>query len=80
VVDWEHCVVISPDEGGAKRAASLANDLILDFAIVSNRYVYTFISSNVNVISPPGISVILHRNPERNSTLNYEVLQKSLEG
>jgi ribose-phosphate pyrophosphokinase len=37
VVDWEHCVVVSPDEGGAKRSASLANDLILDFAIVSNR-------------------------------------------
>ncbi len=29
--------MVSPDEGGVKRAVSLANDLGLDFAMIHNR-------------------------------------------
>ena len=38
VPDWKNAVVVSPDEGGTKKAVSVANDLNLDFALVHNRY------------------------------------------
>ena len=37
IPDWEDCVVVSPDEGGAKRSVSIANDLGLEFAMIHNR-------------------------------------------
>ena len=36
--DWNNAVVVSPDEGGTKKAVSVANDLFLDFALIHNRY------------------------------------------
>lgn len=37
IPNWQHCVVVSPDEGGAKRSVSIANDLDLEFAMIHNR-------------------------------------------
>ena len=38
IPDWQNCIVVSPDEGGAKRSVMLANDLGLDFAMIHNRH------------------------------------------
>ncbi len=37
VPNWEDCVVLSPDEGGAQKSASVAADLGLDFALIHTR-------------------------------------------
>jgi len=37
IKDWQDCVVVAPDEGSVKRCTSLANDLNLDFALITNR-------------------------------------------
>ena len=37
VPDWKTCVVVSPDEGSAKRCTSVANDLNLEFALINSR-------------------------------------------
>eukprot|EP00095_Tigriopus_kingsejongensis_P001814 snap_masked-scaffold10_size831480-processed-gene-3.4 protein:Tk01814 transcript:snap_masked-scaffold10_size831480-processed-gene-3.4-mRNA-1 annotation:"hypothetical protein A1Q1_04580" len=37
IPNWEHCVVVSPDEGAVKKSVSVANDLNLDFALIHNR-------------------------------------------
>ena len=34
---WQDCIVVSPDEGGAKRSVRMANDLGLEFAMIHNR-------------------------------------------
>ena len=34
VPNWQDCIVVSPDEGGAKRSVMIANDLGLEFAMV----------------------------------------------
>jgi ribose-phosphate pyrophosphokinase len=34
IPSWENCVIISPDVGGAKKAASIADKLNLEFAII----------------------------------------------
>jgi len=36
--NWKDCIVVSPDEGGAKRSVMIANDLGLDFAMIHNRH------------------------------------------
>ena len=38
IPDWRNCIVVSPDEGGAKRSVMLANDLGLEFAMIHNRH------------------------------------------
>ena len=38
IPNWQNCIVVSPDEGGAKRSVMLANDLGLDFAMIHNRH------------------------------------------
>jgi len=35
---WSKCIVVSPDEGGAKRSVMIANALGLDFAMIHNRH------------------------------------------
>jgi len=35
---WQDCIVVSPDEGGAKRSVRMANDLGLEFAMIHNRH------------------------------------------
>jgi len=35
---WNKCIVVSPDEGGAKRSVMIANALGLDFAMIHNRH------------------------------------------
>lgn len=37
IPNWEHCVVVSPDEGAVKKSVTVANDLNLDFALIHNR-------------------------------------------
>lgn len=37
IKDWQDCVVVAPDEGSVKRCTSVANDLNLDFALITNR-------------------------------------------
>ncbi len=37
VPDWGDCVVLSPDEGGTQKSASVAADLGLDFALIHTR-------------------------------------------
>ena len=37
VPNWQDCIVVSPDEGGAKRSVMIANDLGLEFAMIHNR-------------------------------------------
>ena len=37
IKDWQECVVVAPDEGSVKRCTSVANDLNLDFALITNR-------------------------------------------
>jgi len=32
--DWQHCVIVSPDAGGAKRVTSIADQLNLEFALI----------------------------------------------
>ena len=34
VNDWENCVIVSPDAGGAKRVTSLSDKLKCDFALI----------------------------------------------
>ena len=34
VTDWENCVIVSPDAGGAKRVTSLSDKLKCDFALI----------------------------------------------
>jgi ribose-phosphate pyrophosphokinase len=34
IPNWENCVIVSPDVGGAKRATAIADKLKLDFAIM----------------------------------------------
>jgi len=38
VPNWQDCIVVSPDEGGAKRSVMIANDLGLEFAMIHNRH------------------------------------------
>jgi len=38
ISNWQNCIVVSPDEGGAKRSVMIANDLGLDFAMIHNRH------------------------------------------
>lgn len=35
---WKNCIVVSPDEGGAKRSVMIANSLGLEFAMIHNRH------------------------------------------
>ena len=34
VPDWQNCVIVSPDAGGAKRVTSLSDKLNVDFALI----------------------------------------------
>lgn len=34
IADWKHCVIVSPDAGGAKRVTSIADQLNVDFALI----------------------------------------------
>ena len=58
IPNWQNCIVVSPDEGGAKRSVMLANDLGLDFAMIHNRHKKTLkqitptISRKTSVIEP----------------------------
>jgi len=38
IPDWDQCMVVSPDEGGAKRSVMIANSLGLEFAMIHNRH------------------------------------------
>lgn len=38
IPNWMDCIVVSPDEGGAKRSVMMANDLGLEFAMIHNRH------------------------------------------
>lgn len=38
VPSWSECIVVAPDEGGAKRSAMIANYLELEFAMIHNRH------------------------------------------
>jgi len=38
IPNWRECVVVSPDEGGAKRSVMIANSLGLEFAMIHNRH------------------------------------------
>lgn len=37
IKDWQECVVVAPDEGSVKRCVSVANDLNLEFALITSR-------------------------------------------
>jgi hypothetical protein len=37
IPSWKDCIVVSPDEGGAKRSVMIANSLGLEFAMIHNR-------------------------------------------
>ena len=37
IPNWQDCIVVSPDEGGAKRSVMMANNLGLEFAMIHNR-------------------------------------------
>lgn len=38
IPNWDQCMVVSPDEGGAKRSVMIANSLGLEFAMIHNRH------------------------------------------
>jgi len=38
IPNWKDCMVVSPDEGGAKRSVMIANSLELEFAMIHNRH------------------------------------------
>jgi len=38
IPNWDECIVVSPDEGGAKRSVMIANSLGLEFAMIHNRH------------------------------------------
>eukprot|EP00092_Neocalanus_flemingeri_P090097 GFUD01114091.1.p1 GENE.GFUD01114091.1~~GFUD01114091.1.p1 ORF type:complete len:336 (+),score=93.80 GFUD01114091.1:329-1336(+) len=38
IPNWRDCIVVSPDEGGAKRSVMIANSLGLEFAMIHNRH------------------------------------------
>ncbi|XP_023337861.1 ribose-phosphate pyrophosphokinase 2 [Eurytemora carolleeae] len=38
IPNWKNCIVVAPDEGGAKRSVMIANFLELEFAMIHNRY------------------------------------------
>jgi len=57
IKDWQECVVVAPDEGSVKRCISVANDLNLDFALITNR-------------KPKDKKKSTHRRHHKNSTTN----------
>jgi len=34
ISDWQQCVIVSPDAGGAKRVTSIADQLNVEFALI----------------------------------------------
>jgi len=53
IPNWQQCIVVSPDEGGAKRSVMIANDLGLEFAMIHNRHKKTL---NNSTGTTPGAS------------------------
>jgi len=54
IPNWEQCIVVSPDEGGAKRSVMIANTLGLEFAMIHNRHKKTI--SGQSTTGTPAIS------------------------
>jgi len=48
IPDWEECIVVSPDEGGAKRSVMIANSLGLEFAMIHNRHKKSIVRNTAN--------------------------------
>jgi len=55
VPNWQNCIVVSPDEGGAKRSVMIANALGLDFAMIHNRHKKS-LQIDHSIRSPPSVS------------------------
>jgi len=55
VPNWQKCIVVSPDEGGAKRSVMIANALGLDFAMIHNRHKKS-LQIDHSTTSPPSVS------------------------
>jgi ribose-phosphate pyrophosphokinase len=51
IPNWQQCMVVSPDEGGAKRSVMIANSLGLEFAMIHNRHKKTM-KTNSNMTTP----------------------------
>jgi ribose-phosphate pyrophosphokinase len=52
IPEWENCVIVSPDAGGAKRATAMADRLSVDFAIIHKGM---HEKRSVNVLLPSNI-------------------------
>lgn len=63
IPDWRNCIVVSPDEGGAKRSVMLANDLGLEFAMIHNRH-----KKSLKQLSPAMVSRRTSQQEEEDST------------
>jgi len=48
IPNWEECIVVSPDEGGAKRSVMIANSLGLEFAMIHNRHKKSIVGNTAN--------------------------------
>ena len=60
IPDWENCVVVSPDAGGAKRVTAIADKLKVDFALIhKERKVANQVDRMVLVGSVTGKTAIL---------------------
>merc|ERR1712032_966325 len=48
IPNWDECIVVSPDEGGAKRSVMIANSLGLEFAMIHNRHKKSIVGNTAN--------------------------------
>lgn len=39
--EWQQCVIVSPDAGGAKRVTSIADQLNVEFALIHKEVLFT---------------------------------------
>ena len=73
IPDWRSCIVVSPDEGGAKRSVMIANDLGLEFAMIHNRH-----KKSLNQLTP-AVSRKSSREEERGATEELRLTQREVD-
>ena len=73
IPDWRSCIVVSPDEGGAKRSVMIANDLGLEFAMIHNRH-----KKSLNQLTP-AVSRKSSREEESGATEELRLTQREVD-
>lgn len=72
---WEQCMVVSPDEGGAKRSVMIANSLGLEFAMIHNRHKKTVATAAPTPVVTRESSVA-PEDPVHDELVSHQVVQE----